>query len=120
MSFRTLSIFWLDIFLKSTSPLSLYKPVDCLSSLFDNEGSIWMRTSSQISAPSKLPMVRSKHFSVFFSSKVRYHCIITISYHVSLYASLFLEYQRIAGQTGLHYLIFRQIWMDKILQYLTG
>ena len=53
------------MFLKSTSPSSPYKPVDCLSSLFDNKDNIWMPTSSQISAPSKLPMVTSKQLSIF-------------------------------------------------------
>ena len=38
MSFRIRSVFYLDVFLKSTSPSSLYKPVNCLSSLFDNKG----------------------------------------------------------------------------------
>ena len=119
MSFRIQSVFCLDVFLKSTSPSSLCKPVDCLSSLFDNKDSIWMSTSSQISTPLKLPMVTSKQLSMFFS-KVRYHCIIMIFYDVLLYASLFREYECIAGQTELHYLIFLPIWMDKILQYPTG
>ena len=66
MSFRIRSAFCLDVFLKSTSPSSLYKPVDCLSSLFDNKDNIWIPTSSQTSAPSKLPMVTSKQLSVFF------------------------------------------------------
>ena len=67
MSFCIRSVFCLDVFLKSTSPSSLYKPVDyCLSSLFDNEDNIWMPTSSQISAPSKLLMGTSKQLSVFF------------------------------------------------------
>ena len=57
---------FLDVFLKSNSPSSLYKAVDCLSSLFDNKDNIWMPTSSQILAPSKLPMVTSKQFPVFF------------------------------------------------------
>ena len=39
----------LDIFLKSTSPSSLYEPVDYWSSLFNIKDSIWMPTSSQIS-----------------------------------------------------------------------
>ena len=43
------SVFCLDIFLKSTSPSSLCKPVDCLSSIFDNKDSIWMPAKSQIS-----------------------------------------------------------------------
>ena len=66
MSFRIRSVFCLDVFLKSTSPSSLYKPVDFLSSLFDNEDNIWMPTSSQISARSKLLMGTSKQLSVFF------------------------------------------------------
>ena len=49
-------------------------------------------------------------FCIFFSSKVCYHRIIRIfSYNVLLHASLFLEYQCIAGETGLHYLIFLPI-----------
>ena len=62
--FATLSFMYF-----TTSPSSLYKPVDCLSSLFDNKDNIWMPTSSQISAPSKLPMVTSKQLSVFFFFK---------------------------------------------------
>ena len=57
---------FLDAFLKSNSPSSLYKPADCLSSLFDNKDNIWMPTSSQILAQSKRPMVTSKQLSVFF------------------------------------------------------
>ena len=55
MSFRIRSVFCLDAFLKKTS-----RPVACLSSLFDSKDSIWIPTSSQISAPSKMPMVMSK------------------------------------------------------------
>ena len=66
MPFRIQSLFCLDILFKSTSPSSLYKPADYLSSLFDNKNSIGMPTSSQISAPSKLPMVMWKQFSAFF------------------------------------------------------
>ena len=65
-------------------------------------------------APSKLPMVTSKQFSVFFSQKVRYPCIIRISYNALLSASLLLEYQYLHGQTDLHYLIFLTILMDKL------
>ena len=54
-------------------------------------------------------------FCIFCSSKACYYCIIRIAYNVLLYASLFLEYQCIAGQTRLHYLIFLPILMDKIL-----
>ena len=54
------------MFLKSTSPSSLYKPVDCLSSLFDDKDTTGMLTSSKISAPSKLTMVTWKQLSVFF------------------------------------------------------
>ena len=66
MSFRIRCVFCVDVILKSTSPSSLYKPVDCLSNLFDNKGSTWMPTSSQILAPPKLPMVTSKQVFVFF------------------------------------------------------
>ena len=38
-------------------------------------------------------------FCIFFSSKVRYHCIIGISYNVLLHASPFLEYQCVTEQT---------------------
>ena len=69
MSFRIQPVFFFDVFLKSTSPSSLYKPVNCLSSLSDNEDSIWMPTSLQISAPSKLLMVTPKLLSVFFFSQ---------------------------------------------------
>ena len=91
MSFCIWSAFCLDVFLKSTSPSLLYKPVDCLSSLCDNKDSIWMLTSSHILATSNLPMVSSKQLSVFFSSKVHCYFIIKISYNFLLYASLFLE-----------------------------
>ena len=37
MSFHIWSVFCLDVFLKSTSPSFQYKPVDSLSSLFDND-----------------------------------------------------------------------------------
>ena len=100
MFFRIQSVFRIDVFLKIASPSSLYKPVDCLSSLFDNKNSIWMPTSSQILAISKLPMVTSRQLSVFFASKVCYHCITRISYNVLLYVSLFLEHRCIADQTG--------------------
>ena len=64
--FRIWSVFYLDVFLKSTSLSSLYKPADCLSSLFDNKDSIWMSTSLHISAQSKLPMMTYKQLSIFF------------------------------------------------------
>ena len=67
MSLRIRSVFCLDVFLKTTSPSSLYNPVDCLSSLFDSNDSIWMLTSLQISTSSEVPMVTSKLLSVFFS-----------------------------------------------------
>ena len=41
MSFRILSVFCLDVFLKSTCPSSLYNPVYCLSSLFDGKELPW-------------------------------------------------------------------------------
>ena len=44
-----------------------------------------------------------------FFSKARYHSIIRISYNVLIHASLFVEYQCIAGQTTLHYLTFLPI-----------
>ena len=107
MSFRIRCVFCVDVFLKSTSPSSLYKPVDCLSNLFDNKGSTWMPTSSQILTPPNCPWWCRSRFLYFFSSKVCYHCIIKTCCNFLLYASLFLEYQCIAGQTtGLHYLIF--------------
>ena len=80
MSFRIRSVFCLEVLLKINCPSSLYNPINCLSSLFDSKDSIWIQASSQTSAPSKLPMVTSKQLSVFFSSKVGYHCIIRISY----------------------------------------
>ena len=48
-------------------------------------------------------------FCIFLSSKVCYPCITRIFNNVLLYASLFQENQCIAGQTGLHYLIF--LWI---------
>ena len=60
MSFRIWSALCLDVFLESTSPTSLCKPVDYFSRLFDNKDRAWMPTTSQILAPSKLPMVKSK------------------------------------------------------------
>ena len=45
-------------------------------------------------------------FLFFFLTKVRYHCIIRVSYNVLLNASLFLEYKCIARQTGLYYLMY--------------
>ena len=42
--------------------------------------------------------------------------VIRISYNVLFCASSFLEHQCIAGQTGLHYVTFLQILMDKVLQ----
>ena len=38
MSFRIWSVFCLDVFLKSTSPSSLYKPVDLLFIFADRGG----------------------------------------------------------------------------------
>ena len=49
-----------------------------------------------------------------FSQKVRYPCIIRISYNALLSASLLLEYQYLHGQTDLHYLIFLTILMDTL------
>ena len=46
MSFRIRSAFCLDVFLKSTSPSSLCKPLDCFSSLFDNKDTSTSNTSS--------------------------------------------------------------------------
>ena len=63
MPFRIQSIFCFDVFLRRTSPSSLHKSVDCLSSLFDKKENIWMPTSSHILAQLKLPMVM---VSVFF------------------------------------------------------
>ena len=67
MSFYIQSAFCLDVFLKSSSSLSQYKSVDCLSSLFDNRDSIWMPRSSQISAPSNCPWWRRSSFLYFFA-----------------------------------------------------
>ena len=88
LSFRIRSVFCLDIFLKSTNPSSLYKPIDCLSSLFDNKDSIWMPTSSQISAPSKLPMVTSQQLSVAFffqSSLLLYNKDFLLFYYTQVF-----------------------------------
>ena len=51
--------FLLDVILESTRPSSLFKPIDCLSSLLDNKDSIYMLTSWLILAPSKMHMVIS-------------------------------------------------------------
>ena len=88
----------LDIFLRSTGPSSLYIPVDCLSSLFDNKNTVWMPKNSQFWLHQNCPWWGQSSFLYFVSSKACYHCIIRIAYHVLLYASLFLEYRRIAGQ----------------------
>ena len=102
MSFRIWSVFYLDVFLKSTSPSSLYKLVDCVSSLFDDKDNIWMPTSSQVSAPSKLPMVTSKQLSVFFFFQES----------LLLYNKDFLQWfiiRKSFSGIGLHYLIFLPI-----------
>ena len=108
MPFRIQFIFCLDVFLRRTSPSSLYKSVDCLSSLFDKKGNIWMPTSSHILAQLKLPMVMVKQLSVFFFFQGSL-LLTKISYNVLLYVSLFLEYQCIAGKIGLYCLIFLRI-----------
>ena len=59
MCFHIWSDFCLAVFHKSTRPSFLHKPVDCLSSLFDSKGNIWMLTR-------RLPMVKSKQLSVLF------------------------------------------------------
>ena len=110
MPFRIQSIFCLDVFLRRTSPSSLYKSVDCLSSLFDKKENIWMPTSSHILAQLKLPMVMVKQLSVFFFFFQGSLLLTKISYNVLLYVlSLFLEYQCIAGKIGLYCLIFLRI-----------
>ena len=106
MSFRIRSVFCLDVFVKSTSPSSLYKRVNCLSSLFDNEDNIWMPTSLQILAQSKLHMVTSKQLSVFFFLQGSLLLYNKDFLQCFIIRKSFLEYECIAGQTGLHCLMF--------------
>ena len=53
-------------FLKTINPSSRYYPLSFLLTLFCSSDSIYNPTSSNISAPSKDPMVTSKQHAVFF------------------------------------------------------
>ena len=98
VSFHIWSVFCLDVFLKSTSPSFQYKPVDSLSSLFDNDMDV-----DKLAVFGTIKTAQGyveASFCFFFSSKVLYHSVIRISCNVLSYARLVLEYQCIAGQTS--------------------
>ena len=106
--FFVYDVFCLDVFLKSTSPSSLNKPLDSLLSLVDNKDNIWILTSLQISTP-KLPMVTLKQLSVFFffqGSLLLYNEDFLQCFIISKSFSGILM---CCWETGLHYVIFLQI-----------
>ena len=90
MSFRIRSVFYLDVFLKSTSPSSLYKPVTFLVYLIIKIVYV-CRQAPRFRRYQNCPWWRRCNFLYLSSSNVPYHCTIKISYNVLLYACVFLE-----------------------------
>ena len=72
----------LDVFLKSTSPSSLYEPVDYWSSLFNIKDSIWMPTSSQIS------VFMYWNISIFICMYIYIHTYVCI--YVCIYICMYV------------------------------